>query len=190
MSNLAYARPATRPASRPLDRPRAPLQVVTTRAQRRARPKVAYAVVTVGSLFAIFAAQLLLSIVVSDGAYQIQSLQSQQKELLRTEQSLQEQLAVLASTQNLAMQAAHLGMVPNPGHPYSLDLSTGAIFEVPGSAVPCGGTCNLVPNALLAGIPLVDPAAAQPTTTAPTPTTSAEPAEPTTVDALPAPVTH
>jgi hypothetical protein len=186
MSNLAYARPATRPAPRP-ERQRAPLQVVTTRAQRRARPKVAYAVVTVGSLFVIFAAQLLLSIVVSEGAYQIQSLQSQQKELLRTEQSLQEQLAVLASTQNLAMQAAHLGMVPNPGRPYSLDLSTGAIFEVPGSAVPCGGTCNLVPNALLAGVPLVDATTAAPTQPGSTP---AEPTPPTTVDALPAPVTH
>lgn len=186
MSNLAYARPAARPASRPAERPRAPLQVVTTRAQRRARPKVAYAVVTVGSLFVIFAAQLLLSIVVSDGAYQIQSLQSQQKELLRTEQALQEQLAVLASTQNLAMQATHLGMVPNPGRPYSLDLSTGAIFEVPGSAVPCGGTCNLVPNALLSGVALVEPATAAPTPS----TTSTTPTDPATVDALPAPVTH
>ena len=90
---------------------------------------------------------------VSDGAYQIQSLQTQQKELLRTEQALQEDLAVLSSTQNLAAQATHLGMVPNPGRPYSLDLSTGAIFEVPGSAVPCGGTCNLVPNAMLSGVP-------------------------------------
>ena len=188
MSNLAYARSATRIAPRPVERPRAPLQIVTTRAQRRARPKVAYAVVTVGSLFVLLAVQLLLSIVVSDGAYQIQSLQSQQKELLRTEQALQEQLAVLASTQNLAMQATHLGMVPNPGRPYSLDLSTGAIFEVPGSAVPCGGTCNLVPNALLAGMPLVDPATAQPSTAPAAAETGST--TPITVDALPAPVTH
>ena len=186
MSNLAYARPATRPTTRPAERP--PLQVVTTRAQRRARPKVAYAVVTVASLFLIFAAQLLLSIVVSDGAYQIQSLQTQQKELLRSEQSLQEQLAVLASTQNLAAQAAHLGMVPNPGRPYSLDLSTGAIFEVPGSAVPCGGTCNLVPNAMLSGVALVNPEAPQGaagTVVVPPPTGSS-----TTVDEIPTPVTH
>lgn len=186
MSNLAYARPATRPATRPAERPRAPLQVVTTPAQRRARPKVAYAVVTVGSLVLIFAAQLLLSIAVSDGAYRIQSLQTQQKELLRTEQALQENLAVLASPQNLAIRAAHIGMVPNPGRPYSLDLSTGAIFEVPGSAVPCGGTCNLVPNATLSGVP--GHAAAR--ATAPSAGSAPLEAAPTTVDALPAPVTH
>jgi hypothetical protein len=188
MSNLAYARPATRPASRPAARP--PLQVVTTRAQRKARPKVAYAVVTVSSLFLIFAAQLLLSIVVSDGAYQIQSLQTQQKELLRTEQALQENLAVLSSTQNLATQAAHIGMVPNPGRPYSLDLSTGAIFEVPGSTVPCGGTCNLVPNAMLGGVPLVSPVApegAAGTVVVPPPAGSSPS---TTVDDIPTPVTH
>ena len=188
MSNLAYAPGVRRPATRPAERP--PLQVVTTRSQRRARPKVAYAVVTVGSLFLIFAAQLLLSIVVSDGAYQIQSLQTQQKELLRTEQALQEDLAVLSSTQNLAAQATHLGMVPNPGRPYSLDLSTGAIFEVPGSAVPCGGTCNLVPNAMLSGVPLVDPVApegAAGTVVVPPPGESTTPA---TVDDIPTPVTH
>ncbi len=188
MSNLAYARPATRPTTRPAERPRVPLQIVTTRAQRRARPKIAYAVVTVGSLVLIFAAQLLLSIAVSDGAYRIQSLQTQQKELQRTEQALQEDLAVLASPQNLAARAAHIGMVPNPGRPFSLDLSTGAIFEVPGSAVPCGGTCNLVPNATLSAVPVGGPAAAQ--TTAPSTGSAPREATPTTVDALPAPVTH
>lgn len=192
MSNLAYARPRPQPAQVPTRH----IEIVTSRAQRRARPKLAYAVVTVASLFVIFAAQLLLSIVVSNGAYQLDSLQSQQKDLLRTQDKLQEQLQVLGSTQNLATQAAHLGMVPNPA-PLLLDLSTGAVTGAPGSADPvgCGGACNLIGNSLLTGVPLVDPNApaaghaAPPATTAGT-TPQTEQTTPTYADALPAPVTH
>lgn len=164
------------------------IEIVATRSQRRARPRLAYAVVTVACLFVIFAAQLLTSIAISDGAYRIDSLQGQRKELLRTQQALQEQLARLDSTQHLAMQAANLGMVPNAS-PYALDLETGGVFALPGSSDPsgCGGSCSQVPNALLAGMPLVSPPApaAQATGGAP-----ATPAAPATVEALPAPVTH
>ena len=76
-------RPPTRPAAH-RDRPVA--------AQRRARPKLVYAVVAVGALFAIIAAQLLLSIGLSDGAYQISALQQSRKELARTEDALTEDL--------------------------------------------------------------------------------------------------
>lgn len=203
-TNLAYARPLSAP-SRPTLHGRAMpsrpepvahpthIEIVTTRAQRRARPRVAYAVVTVASLFVIFAAQLLLSIVVAQGAYQIDGLQGQQKELLRTAQALQENLDRLSSTQNLATQAAHLGMVPNPS-PFALNLETGGVYGMPGSADPtgCGGACNLVPNSLLAGMPLVNPAA-QPTAqdgATPATSTPATSHGPTVVDALPAPVTH
>lgn len=207
-ANLAYARPLSAPAparhphsplhGRPMQAPRsqpaawAHVEVVTTRAQRKARPKLVYAVVTATSLFVIFAAQLLLSIVVSDGAFQIDALQGQQKELLRTEQALIEDLDRLDSPQNLAGQAAHLGMVPNPS-PLALDLRTGGVYGMPGTADPtgCGGACNLVPNALLAGVPLVDPSAPQATqnsATAAKPPVTAKTAA--LVTALPAPVTH
>jgi cell division protein FtsB len=185
--SVAYARPL--PTRAPERHPRH-IEIVTTRAQRKARPRVAYAVFTVASLFAIFGAQLLLSIVVSNGAYEIDALQAQQKELLRTEQALQEQLATLDSTQNLAAQAAHLGMVPN-GDPYAIDLSTGSVFALPGSADPtgCGGSCNLVANSLLTGVPLVNPAS--PAQHAAAPAMGTPPAKsPAVVDALPAPVTH
>jgi hypothetical protein len=193
MSNLAYARPLSTPP-RTAGKPH--IEIVATRAQRRARPKLAYAVVTVGSLFVIFAAQLLLSIVVSQGAYEISGLKAEQKELLRTEQALMEDLERLDSTQNLATQAAHLGMVPNAS-PLALNLTTGGVYGMPGSADPtgCGGACNLVPNALTTGIPLVTPAnaAAPLTVNAARPSGQkkpATPAQPTVVDALPAPVTH
>jgi hypothetical protein len=193
MSNLAYARPLGAPSTPAKPRH---IEIVATRAQRRARPKLAYAVVTIASLFAIFAAQLLLSIVVSEGAYEISGLKVEQKELLRTEQALLEDLAKLDSTQNLAVQAAHLGMVPN-GSPLALNLETGGVYGMPGSADPtgCGGNCNLVPNALTTGIPLVDPAAAAQAATGqnaakPSGQKPAAPPPVAVVDALPAPVTH
>ena len=192
-TNLAFAPP--RP-SQPAMVPRH-IQIVTTRAQRKARPAVSYAVATVASLFMIFAAQLLLSIVVSDGAYQINSLQAQQRELLRSEQSLRENLDLLGSTQHLATNAAALGMVP-AASPLFLDLSSGAISRAPGSIDRrgCGGGCNLVLNDLLGSVPLAglggtnqgaatSDTAAQPKNLAPTPKL-----QPAVTDAIPAPVTH
>jgi hypothetical protein len=195
MSNLAYApsRPTVRPPVRPAPQARPHIEIVTTRAQRRARPKVAYAVVTIASLFMIFGAQLLLSIVVSDGAYQIASLQSQEKDLLRTQEDLSEKFDLLSSTQHLAANAAKLGMVPN-GSPLFLNLSTGAVAGAPGTVDPtgCGGACNLVANSLLTGVPLTDHATTQAQTSTATPSTAGEttPAQSGFASALPAPVTH
>ncbi|MBH0009477.1 hypothetical protein [Salinibacterium sp. SWN1162] len=146
-TNLAYALPE--PLHRPSDRP-SHIEIVTTKAQRKARPRMLYAVVTVASFFVILAAQLLLSIVVTQGAYQIDALQYEQKVLIRTEQSLLESLSLQSSSQNLASKAAELGMIPN-ATPYSLDIANGSVFRLPGSADPtgCGGTCGLVGNTLL-----------------------------------------
>ena len=153
-TNLAYAQP--QPLHRPSERPSHIEIVTTTKAQRKARPRMLYAVVTVASFFVILAAQLLLSIVVTQGAYEIDSLQYEQKVLIRTEQSLLEDLSLYSSSQNLAAQAAGLGMVPN-ATPYSLDITDGSVFRLPGSADPtgCGGSCGLVGNTLLSGVPLV-----------------------------------
>jgi hypothetical protein len=197
VSNLATV-PAYRGRPVPLEQPgQHPrhIEIVATRAQRRARPKLAYAVLTIASLFAIFAAQLLLSIAVADGAYQVSVLQDQQRDLLRTQDALTEQLNVLDSTQNLSTQAAHLGMVPNGG-PLAIDLASGSVYGLPGSADPagCGGTCNLITNSQVAGIPLVDPNA--PATTsghaaaAPSAQAGATQTEQAPVDSIPAPVTH
>ena len=196
-SNLAYApRRAERPEplAEPRQHPRH-VEIVATRAQRRARPKLAFAIITIASLFAIFAAQLLLSIVVSDGAYQVSALQDQQRDFQRTEDALSEQLNVLDSTQNLSTQAAHLGMVPNSA-PYAINLGTGAVYGLPGSADPlgCGGACNMITNSQLAGVPLVDPNAPVAATGhadgAATPPATATQTEQAPVDSIPAPVTH
>src|SRR5690606_5406469 len=130
-----------------------------TRAQRRARPRLLPAVVTVGGIGVILLAQLLLSIVLADGAYRIAGLQTEQRDLLRQEQALTEQLEVLSSTQNLIANAEHLGMVAS-GNPVFLDLSTGSVS---GKPTPAGGSLmgsagNQIGNSLLTGAALVEQA--------------------------------
>ena len=137
------------------------IEIVATKSQRRARPKVVHAVVTLGALFVIFAAQLLLSIAVSDGAYQIAALQQTQKELARTEDALAERLATLNSPQNLVANAASLGMVIATDAAY-LRLADGAVIPAPAQEVRlgCVTMCALIGNDLTKGLPLVKPAAA------------------------------
>lgn len=135
------------------------IEIVSTRAQRRARPRLFYALVTVSGLFAVLIAQLLLSIAVSDGAYQIASLQQQQRELQRDAETLTEAIQVLQSPQHLAVNAIALGMVSNSSTAY-LRLSDGAVL---GSAVAATAgdriiighdNSTLVSNSLLTGVPL------------------------------------
>lgn len=140
---------------------RAPLEVVPTRQQRRARPRALYAVATVAGVFAILLAQLLLSIVLSDGAYRITALEAQRVELDRTAQVLTEKLNVFDSAQNVAANAESLGMVVSSVSPAFLLLSTGAVQGAPepagaGSGV-LDGRGDLVGNVLLTDVPLVTP---------------------------------
>jgi hypothetical protein len=158
MTNLAGAfmtRPRTSIPTPDIDFPEiAPrIEVVPTRVQRRARPKIAYAAVVVTGVLAIVVTQLLLSIGLSDGAYEISSLQQQQKELDRSNQVLSEQYDKLSSPQNLAASAESLGMVANSA-PVYLRLSDGAVLGSPvaasaGTPSLTGGQ-PLIPNALLA----------------------------------------
>lgn len=153
-SNLAIATPSTRPqpSSTPVARP---VEIVTSRAQRRARPKIAYALIATAALFVLLLAQLAISIALSDGAYKISDLQAAKTELVRDQQKYSEQRDVLSSPQNLAANADELGMVRN-SNPVYLDLATGAVH---GSPAPAAGadeatSGNLIPNTLLEGVPL------------------------------------
>lgn len=143
-------------------------RVVATREQRHARPRVFYAVVTISVIFGIIVAQLLLSVAVSSGAYEISGLQAQNRELTRTHQSMSQDLDRLASPQNLAANAEALGMVNN-NTPVYLRLSDGAVLGSPeaasaGAGVIGGGT--LVANSLLSNVPLVTTVAAEAAATA------------------------
>lgn len=150
MSALADRLPAQQ-----VESPSRHIEIVADRAQRRARPRLVYAIVAVGGLFAVLMTQLLLSIALSDGAYQIASLQNQQRELVRDAETLSEQLNVLQSPQNLAVNAVSLGMVSNSSTAF-LRLSDGAVL---GSATTARASdrivlgqdrTTLIGNALLA----------------------------------------
>lgn len=145
----------------PHERGQAPapyIEIAPTREQRRARPKLAYAVIVIAGLFAVLLSQLLLSIALADGAYEIAALQAEQKELGREEQILSEKLDVLNSPQNLAARAESLGMVSNESAVY-LNLASGAVMGVPtaadqsaGGVIGPNGTL-LVSNELIADVP-------------------------------------
>lgn len=120
------------------------------------RPKLLYAGIAVGALVLIVVAQLALSIGVSNGAYQLNSLQQQQKQLARDSQASSEAVDKLASPQNLAANADALGMVAN-GSPVYLRLSDGTVIGSPtaASGQPTAAGDPLVPNSLITGVPLV-----------------------------------
>ncbi|CAN5135802.1 hypothetical protein BH09ACT1_BH09ACT1_05500 [soil metagenome] len=163
MSNLAHSLQATRPTGRggalPVEEelfestPPRHIEIIATRSQKRARPKIVYALVAVAGLFVILMVQLLLSIVLSDGAYRIAALQSTQKELGRDQQTLTESLHVLGSPQNLAAQAQTLGMVVNSSDSGWLRLSDGAILKTPSAAAAASTVTTtgggLITNTLL-----------------------------------------
>jgi hypothetical protein len=225
MSAVAYATPVHRPFERPFERPSDEelptpqrVRIVTTRAQRRARPKLVYALGAVAVIFAIFLSQLLITIALSSGAYQITSLQSVQQNLGRTASALGEHLDTLGSSQNLAANARALGMVSSASAAF-IRLSDGAVL---GSAAPAAasgsftGLVDSVPNSLLDSIPLASGNVAPSTATgsghgvsntanstggttestqgktAPAQTGTTSPAAPTSSDSgeLPSPVTH
>lgn len=153
---FAYAEPQRAPARHPHPRH---IEIVTTRAQRRSRPRSFYAILAVSSVFALLLAQLMLSIVLSDGAYQISELQNDQKQLARTEQALDEKLDLLGSPQSLATRAEQIGMVLGTNAPVFLRLSDGVVTGYPtpaAGAVSASGA--LVANALLTESTLNQPA--------------------------------
>ncbi|WIB01359.1 hypothetical protein [Curtobacterium sp. MCBA15_012] len=158
-TNLALVDPVVAPSRAPRpsrhDRPEL-VEVAPTKAQRRARPRIAYAVVAVASLGILLLAQLGISMVLSQGAYTLSSLGAEQTKLSRTQQSLSEDLRVLDSPQNLARNAQALGMIAN-STPVYLDPKTGQVYGTPTPAAPdeaTASTANQVPNALLDPVPL------------------------------------
>ncbi|MCU1402955.1 MAG: hypothetical protein JWM70_1279 [Microbacteriaceae bacterium] len=180
MTNLAYELPARSPRV-PLEAPEQTrhIEIVSTRQQRRARPRAVYALVTVAGLFVILMAQLLLSIWLSDGAYRIAALQTTQTNLTRDQQTLSEQLNVLRSPQSLSARAQALGMVMSNAPAVYLRLSDGAIIGQPtqataGNATSVSTGTSLIPNSLIPAdstLPTAGSAAgAGPTPTTGTPT--------------------
>ena len=108
----------------------------------------------VGVVLVILAVQLGLSIAVSQGAYEARALEVEQRDLSRVERVLSQNVDKLASPQNLAENAAALGMVQN-APPATMRLSDGAILgKLDAPTTEARG--NLVPNSTLESMPVVD----------------------------------
>jgi len=124
-------------------------QIVSPAVGRRSRPRIVYALTAIAGVGAIIVAQLLLSVGISQGAYEISALQASQAELSRTEASVNEDLVRVSSPQSLAANATALGLVSN-SNPVYLRLSDGAVLGAPSSASGSqASSASLVPNSLL-----------------------------------------
>lgn len=145
---------APSPASAPNRRRDPHLTPVTAPATKPRKVSVLGAVIAVGVILGIFAAQLSLSIAVSEGAYESNALEVEQRDLLRVERVLSQNLEKLASPQNLAENATALGMVQNVT-PATIRLSDGTIQGSLESKTKQTGK-NLVPNSQLESLPIVD----------------------------------
>jgi len=135
------------------DRRRPRLELVPNVFRRGAHSRVALAATSLGTIALILATQLVLSIWTSEGAYKVSNLQLQQRDLTRVERVLSQHVEKLASPQNLAENAAQLGMVINATPSY-LRLSDGAVLGQLGTTAKNVST-NTVPNAVLVDLPLV-----------------------------------
>ncbi|KQO99751.1 hypothetical protein [Leifsonia sp. Leaf264] len=161
--SLAQSAPLPERTPDPAPSPRPSITVAPTRDQRRARPRLFYAIVAVSGVAAIFIAKLLLSVALSQGAYESSHAEGELKQLQQSAQAVGEDLDRVKSPQYLAENAAALGMVTN-AHPAYLRLSDGVVLGQPQAADSnAGGAGNAVPNSLLDGVPLVtDPAPVEP----------------------------
>ncbi|MFO7690177.1 MAG: hypothetical protein R6W83_06430 [Cryobacterium sp.] len=158
----AHARPSFEASADPVSaRPeRRGFSIVAPAPVHRTRPRIAYALVATTGVVAIVVAQLLLSVGISQGAYEVSTLQSDQVELGRTTESVSEDLVRVSSPQSLAANAESLGMVSNSS-PVYLRLSDGAVLGAPASATGSqAGAASLVPNALLSDVAVLTPAEA------------------------------
>ncbi|MFT4157778.1 MAG: hypothetical protein QM630_07620 [Microbacterium sp.] len=189
MSLNATARRAQGTQGRPSRTARPRLTPVAQPARRR-KPKLAYAIVALGGALAIGAAQVGLSLAITQDSYALAALTSQQRTLDLQAAALEEELTGLYSPQALATNAAALGMVV-AGSPSYLRLSDGAVL---GTGEGTGWTSTVNPNGkgAVSNALLVPPAPLDATDGPVTDETADEGAQlpPAITDALPSPETH
>lgn len=125
-------------------------------ARRASQSPLIGSLVAVGVILVILAVQLGLSIAISQGAYETRALEIEQRDLSRVERVLSQNVDKLASPQNLAENAAALGMVQN-ARPATLRLSDGAVLGALDSETT-EARGNLVANSTLETMPVVDAA--------------------------------
>ena len=157
MTNAAIAHLHTQPQHEPShdQSPDRHLRALPAPSVRRA-PRLVHGVLALAGLAGIVAAQLGLSVVISEGAYTLSALGTASSELARTEQTLAEDVAVLSSPQHVAVAADELGMLAGQPSQF-LTLSGAATAGGPDALhmqVPALDRFGMyVPNALLAEQP-------------------------------------
>lgn len=139
--------------AQPAESTRPRLELVPRIFQRGAHSPLFMAVVSIGTIAFIFAAQLFLSIFTSQGAYEVSRLELQERDLTRVERAITQHVDKLASPQNLAENATQLGMVVNATPSY-LRLSDAAVLGEIATRTRAS-QANTVPNELLTNMPLV-----------------------------------
>lgn len=104
--------------------------------------------------------QLLLSMLLAEGAYKLQDLRIEHQTLETEVEIVAQEVDSLASPQFLADSANRLGMIANPA-PIFLDLERGEIFGDPKAAAQGGAIAskNLVANSALGALELSEEAA-------------------------------
>lgn len=121
-SSLARALPTRTPEKAPERRLRPVMQPA-----RRRRPKLAYALIALGGAMAIGAAQMTLSLIITQDSFVLAGLKSQQNELNLQTSAIQDELTGMSSPQMLATKADALGMVVAGSASY-LRLSDNAVI--------------------------------------------------------------
>jgi len=140
------------------------LSAVGPRPQRARRPKLFYAFIAMFIVMGTILAQILLSVMTSSSAYEIDELQASNKAISRTYEQAQQKVAELSSPQNIALAAEHLGMVIS-ANPAYLRLSDSKVIGHPmratsRGALLRGANARLVPNAQLAAAGATAPSVA------------------------------
>lgn len=143
--NYAPQRPtATQVSARPT-LTRAPAMDDAKAVHRR---RVVVSVVIVAAFIMIYLVRQLVSVSVSDGAYEIAALNQTQVNLQRDAEFASEKLRVMDSPQNLANMAEKLGMISN-AQPAYLRLSDSHVFGSPTGAEKTGSGAVPIANDLV-----------------------------------------
>ena len=127
-------------------KPRA-LTSTRQKTQADAVPKLRYIVVLLAGIFAILGGQLLLSIAVSGGAYEIASLKTDLRGSQQQQQIVGEEISALVAPDTLATLAGSMGMVPD-NNPAYIRVSDGAVV---GEALPAEASASGQVFAVTAG---------------------------------------
>lgn len=126
-------------------RPRTPLSLVTS-TPRRGRSQLVGIFFTV--IVVALSVVLVMSISVSKGQYELVGLKNHQADLLKANQTLEQEIAAKAAPQDLVAQAVALGMVP-AGTAGQIDIRTKTVSGSPQPASPDTKGLVIIPPALV-----------------------------------------